>query len=509
MTSPLLELPSLTEIDAEIARRRRRPISPGALASTVSRGRWQHAAHLDLLDSKLLALSEGRIKRLIVTMPPRHGKSQLCSRYFPAWYLGMNPDHRVILCSYEAGFAAKWGGEARDLLSEHGPELFGVNVSDDTSARDDWKIEGREGGMVTSGVGGPITGRGANLLVIDDPVKNARDANSPTIRQAVWDWWQSTALTRLEPDASVLVIQTRWHKHDLAGRLLAEDPDERDGEDDEGWQVVNLPAIAESEGDALGRKIGEALWPGRWSAERLMRRMRRLGSYVWGALFQQRPTDPEGNYFKRTWFKAIEPNRVPRLERITRCWDLAATVQGENGNEDPDFLAGVKIGRGIDGTYYVLHCHADRTTPDGVEKTLLQTAHADGRDVSIRVEQEGAASGKIVRRHFSRMMDGWDFRFTGIPRASKFVRSGAFNAACERGDVVLVAGAWNEAFLDELCGFPTGAHDDKVDAAVGAYQDLVNESQMDDAVAEAWGKVVSNHRVETPREALLRQLQGR
>ncbi len=440
----------------------------------ISNGRWQHARHLDLLDTKLVALAEGRIKRLIVTMPPRHGKSQLGSRYFPAWYLGRYPDNRVILCSYEAGFAAKWGGEARDILNEHGQDLFGVRVSNETSARDDWRIEGREGGMITAGAGGPITGRGANLFVIDDPVKNARDANSQTVRQGIWDWWQSTALTRLEPDASVLVVQTRWHKQDLTGRLLGEDPEDADDDepDDERWEVLNLPAIAEGQGDALGRLTGEALWPERWPAARLEKRKRRLGGYVWGALYQQRPTDPEGNYFKRSWFNVVPPERAPRIVRAVRCWDLAATLEGENGNSDPDYLAGVKIGQGEDQRYYVLHVFAQRVSADGVEKTIQQFGHSDGRDVAIRIEQEGAASGKIVKSHFERMMDGWDCRFTGIPRGTKFVRSGPFNAACERGDVVLVAGAWNEPYLEELQSFPNGSHDDRVDASVGAYEAL-------------------------------------
>lgn len=489
-----LALPSLDEIRQERERRRVRPAGPAALAERASNGRWQHAAHLDLLDEKLVALAEGRIKRLIVTMPPRHGKSQLCSRYFPAWYLGTHPENRVILCSYEAGFAAKWGGEARDILSEHG-QLFGVRVSDETSARDDWRLDGREGGMVTAGAGGPITGRGANLLIIDDPVKNARDANSPTVRQAVWDWWQSTALTRLEPDASVLIIQTRWHKHDLAGRLLTEDPDEVDEADDERWEVLNLPALAESAGDELGRKPGDALWPQRWPAERLMRRMRRLGSYVWGALYQQRPTDPEGNYFKRSWFTVVEPERVPTLSRSCRCWDLAATVQGEKGNTDPDFLAGVKVGKGENGKYYVQHAHVERTTPEGVEKTIQQFGHSDGRTVAIRAEQEGAASGKIVAAHFSRLMDSWDFRFTGIPRNSKLTRSGPFNAACERGDVILVAGKWNEAFIEQLVSFPNGAHDDQVDAAVGAYTELAGAD-------EPWDEQAVQDAFDAPGETL-------
>lgn len=466
-----LPLEILRRAKIEYERRRAAPASPADLAERVSKGRWRRARHLDLLNEKLVALAEGRIKRLIVTMPPRHGKSQLCSRYFPAWFLGTRPDARVILCSYEAGFAANWGGQARDVLHDHGPALFGVRVSDATSARDDWRLEGHEGGMVTAGVGGPITGRGANLLVIDDPVKNARDANSPTVRDATFQWWQSTALTRLEPDASVLLIQTRWHKGDLAGRLIDEDAEGESDSDDETWQVLNLPALAEGP-DEMGRAEGEALWPERWPLARLLKRMRRLGRYVWGALFQQRPTDPEGGYFQTGWLEVIPPERVPAILSSVRCWDLAATLEGEGGNTDPDYLASSHVGEGEDGKYYILEMTADRLTPEGVEKQIKQCGVIDGRGVAIRIEQEGAASGKIVAYHFERMMDGWDCRFTGIPRTSKFVRSGPFNAACERGDVKMVRGTWNRAFLEQLAAFPNGSHDDMVDAAVGGYEAL-------------------------------------
>lgn len=303
-------LPSLKAIDAAIARRARRPKSSADLAEQASGGRWRHAAHLALLNQKLLALAEGTIKRLIVTCPPRHGKSQICSRYLPAWYLGTWPDRRVILCSYEAEFAATWGGQARDILEEHGPHLFGVSVREDARARHEWKLADHDGGMVTAGVGGPITGRGANLLILDDPIKNMEEALSRTYREKTWQWWQSTALTRLEPDGSVLVIVTRWHEDDLVGRLLKGDPEEADAAnpDDERWEILNLPALAEAD-DPLGREPGEALWPERYSAERLGRRRRRLGEYVWHALFQQRPGPSGGDLFQRAdfcWYRTTD-----------------------------------------------------------------------------------------------------------------------------------------------------------------------------------------------------------
>ena len=176
----------------------------------------------------------------MVTLPPRHGKSQLISQYFPAWYLGTFPDRRTILTSYEAGFAAGWGRRARDVLEEFGPEVFEVSVREDSSAADRWDINGHVGGMITAGVGGAITGRGADLLIIDDPVKNSEDAASKTMRDKAWEWYQSTAYTRLEPGGAIILVMTRWNEDDLAGRILKES--QTGGEK---WEVMNLPAIAE------------------------------------------------------------------------------------------------------------------------------------------------------------------------------------------------------------------------------------------------------------------------
>lgn len=458
-------------IDAEIARRAKRPQTPAALAQIASRGQWHVARHLSLLDEKLCDLAARKIKRLIVTMPPRHGKSQLCSRYFPAWYLGTHPNDRVILCSYEANFAAEWGGRARDVLDEYG-SLFGVKVRDDSSARDDWKITGREGGMVTAGVGGPITGRGANLLIIDDPVKNAAEAGSPTYRQRVWEWWTSTALTRVEPDGVVLLIMTRWNEDDLAGRLLRQNDDGED--DDERWDVLNLPAIAEDD-DQLDRKPGEALWEERWPLAKLKARMKRLGGYVWNALFQQRPSPEEGNVFKRAWFpESRRIDAAPRsATRAVRYWDLAATKQ--QPGTDPDYAVGCLMRTNGD-RFWICDVKRLRGSPNDIESTLISTAASDGPDVSVRVEQEPGASSKLYIDSLARRMNRYDLK--GIKSsADKVTRARPFAAACEREDVVLVRGEWNEQFVEELCKFPNATHDDQVDAASGAYAELTEDGE--------------------------------
>src|SRR5690606_1392037 len=262
------------------------------------------------------------------------------------------------------------------------------------------------------------------------------EANSPTVRQNVWDWFTSVALTRLGPEAVLLLIQTRWHPDDLTGRILKmmdTDPEFPR------FEVINLPAIAEGE-DAIGRKPGEALWPERYDEKWLDAQRRMVGSYVWGALYQGRPTMPEGGYFKRHWFdNTVE--RVPegRIEGQVRSWDLAATIEGEKGNSDPDWTVGVKLIK-VDGVTYVTDMVRVRQSPAAVERLVEMVAGRDGRATRIRMQQDPGQAGKQQVAHYARhVLPGYDFRGV-ISTLSKVSRAGAFNAACERGDVKLVRG---------------------------------------------------------------------
>lgn len=259
--------------------------TPACFASKVSRGRWRLVSHIDAIDRAIMDTIRRRSAPiLVIEAPPRHGKSELVSRYLPAWFLGRFPDKRVLLAAYGAGFARQWGRKARELLEEHGPSLFGVAVRGDLRSASEWGLVGREGGMVTSGVGGPMTGRGADLLIIDDPIKNSQQSDSETIRDSLWDWWQSTASTRIEPGGCAILIATRWNVDDLSGRLI------RDSESGNGQKVsrLRLPALAE-EHDVLGRSFGAALWPERYSSEYLERQRQALNPAWWQALYQQRP----------------------------------------------------------------------------------------------------------------------------------------------------------------------------------------------------------------------------
>jgi len=455
---------------------------------TPAESRWIHARHVDYLDQILVDLYSGVYRDLgyvgvIVEEPPRHGKSELCSHYNPAWYLGTRPDDRVILASYEATFAATWGRKARDTLTEYGKDVFGIEISPRSSAMDAWDVKGHKGGMFTAGAGGAITGKGANVLIADDLIKNAQEASSDLMRERLWEWWKTTFRTRLEPQGVIFVIGTRWHEDDVIGRLLAVQGDSREGEnhhlfdpDGDRYIRVRLPAIAEEpddefpDPDPLGRKPGEPLFPERWPAQALRPLM---GSSTWAALYQQRPVPKEGGLFNSKNFPLV-PTPAGRFKKLVRRFDLAATEK--RPGEDPDYTVGLLLGQHEDGNFYVLDIVRDRVSPEGVENILKRTLREDrmkyGSMVKFTVEREPGSQGKLYARHLAtRIFRGSNFR--AIPSTgSKMLRADTVAAASEREEVRLVRAPWNREFLHEVQHFPFGKHDDQVDALSGAYQDL-------------------------------------
>jgi predicted phage terminase large subunit-like protein len=396
----------------------------------------------------------------MVTMPPRHGKSELCSHYFPAWFLGNYPDREVILCSYEADFAASWGRKVRDTLTECQERgVFPVGPRGDVKAANRWQIASHRGGMVTAGAGGAITGRGADLLIIDDPFKNAQDANSETIRESVWAWWQSTASTRLSPGGVVLLVNTRWHLDDLSGRLLEYEP--------ERWQVVNFPAVAE-EADVLGRQPGDALWPQHYPLATLREMELVSGSYWWAALYQQRPVTRGGEMFRREWFRIGKP--AGHVLARVRYWDRAATAQ--KGSEDPDWTVGALVSRPADGAYCIEHVERFRGGPLECEQRIRQTAESDGRAVPVWMEQEPGSSGvDTIDNYRRRVLVGYSFRGDRVS-GDKESRADLWAAPAEAGLVSVAPGAWNSDFLAEVEQFPRGKKKDQVDAVSGAVKCL-------------------------------------
>ena len=430
-----------------------------------------HAKHVDYLDRILVDLCAGVYADegyfgVIIEEPPRHGKSELCSHYFPAWFLGAFPDRRVILASYEADFASSWGRKTRNTIEDYG-HWFGIEVDRRSSAADRWDLKGRKGGMITAGIRGSITGRGGHLLIVDDPIKNMEEAQSETIREKIWMGWKSTIRTRAEPGAIGLVIQTRWHEDDLVGRLL-----EDDDEDADKWIRVRMPAIAEEpdedfpDPDVLGRSPGEVLFPERITLQMLRPHM--ANEQVWAALYQQRPAPKEGSLFKVDDFPIV-PHPGGKFKKMVRFWDLAAS--DEKDGEDPDWTVGALLGLHYDGDIYILDIERFRMSQ--IEPRLNATKVRDGRVVRVRAEQEPGAHGKLYIKSLARSIyRGWAFR--GVrATGDKRLRAEVMAMAAERGEIKVVKGKWNKEFFKELRKFPYGTHDDQVDSCSGAYAELV------------------------------------
>ncbi len=441
-------------------------MTPAGLARMHSKGKWRLPPHLALLNRKLMRAARGNY-RLMVFMPPRHGKSELCSRYFPAWHIGVYPKRWIMLCSYESTFASTWGQRARDVLESVGDETFGVSVRADSRNRRLWETP-YGGGMITAGVGGPITGRGAHMVVIDDPVKNAEEAMSPVLRERNWDWYLSTLYTRLEPNASIVLLMTRWHEDDLAGKILEEAKRTNDP-----WDVMVLPAVCEEENDVLGRSEGDPLWPWRYDSKALADIKKTIrtkhGDRWWQALYQQRPSAPQGGLFKRFWF---EPRSdVPRMVDVVRYWDLAATEDGTPG--DPDWTVGCKLGRDELGCIWILDVTRLRGSPREVEDVIRRVTEVDGYSVNVCMEQEPGSSGKHVVDYYRRVVLKDYMVHLDKVSMNKVRRAEPLSARAEVGELKMVNAEWNQVFLDEMVSFPFGTHDDQVDAASGAYGFLV------------------------------------
>lgn len=431
----------------------------------LSEGRWHCAKHHEILNHKLLDLAAGRITRLAVFMPPRFGKSTLVSRYFPAWFLGTFPDSRVIQAGYGASFAASWGRHARNAIDDACKMgIFGVRVDPAKSSADEWDIEGHEGGMFCCGIGSGVTGRGADLLTIDDPVKSRAEAESLTYRERAWSWYTDDAYTRLQPGGRVLLAATRWHHDDMPGRILARD--EGRGE----WEVMCFPAFAEEEGDALGRALGEPLWPERFGTEFLNNRRLTLGSYGFSALYQQRPSPREGGMFKRHWFSIVDA--APAEGDRARGWDLAGT-EGAG-----DFTAGV---RGVkSGRYYIEDLRHEQLGPAGVRRLVRETAEQDGLAVRVSIPQDPGQAGKAQAQEFTKLLSGYRVH-TSSETGAKWLRAEAFAAQCEAGNVALVRAPWNEKYIDQFCEFKpdvTAQEDDIVDATSRMFAALVQDTGM-------------------------------
>lgn len=421
--------------------------------------------HCERLIAQLQRVADGELRRLMVFMPPRHSKSETVSRLFPAYYLRRYGARFVGLASYGADLAYTLSRAARGFFQigdgALDPSAFGVKHWQTLSG----------GGMWATGVGGPATGKGAHLAIVDDPVKDAEEAQSSAVQRRHADWWQSTWSTRFEPDAAAIVLQTRWNEADLAGWLLAREEDD----EPEGWHVLNMPAIAEEaradwpasvtlEPDP--RPVGAALCEERYPLERLRKVEARIGGYWFGALYQQRPAPRNGGLFGRT--VAIVPAAPAQLGRLLAYGDKAGAAEGKG-----DYTVFVLMAALLGGRYLILDVlrgqwpAAQRNAMVRERLTLWRQRWGQFRVV---IEQPPGL-GKESTEALIKDLAGFA-AFADPVRGDKVERAEPLAAQWQAGNVDLLAGPWNAAFLDELRAFPHGKHDDQVDATSGAFRQL-------------------------------------
>jgi predicted phage terminase large subunit-like protein len=444
-------------LTTELARRR-------LVEFTTYTAPWYRPAQVHrFLAAQLEAVERGDLRRLMVFMPPRTGKTEMLVRWL-AWCLGRHPDWPMLYTSYAADLAWEKSGDCRSVVSsEEYAECFGskrlievkaeaadVALAKDSRAVQRWKIAGKRGGLQAAGVGGPITGKGGALIVIDDPVKNRQEADSPAFRNSTWNWYTSTLRTRLEPGGRIVLVMTRWHEDDLAGRLLQRGQDDPQADQ---WHVVKLAGLAKA-GDPLGRPEGQALDPERYDRPALLQTKASIGERDWASLYDQEPRQEEGNVFKTAWLKYVD-GLPDGLENVTVAWDTAFESKKES-----DSSAAVLVAKGPGGWLYVQALENGQLEfPELVSAAKGLVERWPNADHIV----EGKASGKSLRQQM---------RASGIPLIEvpatddKVARAHSVTKYFEAGMVFLVRSGKSDALEHQLVTFPSSTHDDLVDAMV-------------------------------------------
>jgi predicted phage terminase large subunit-like protein len=411
--------------------------------------------HHKVMAKKFQEIAEGKCKRLIICMPPRHTKSEFGSYMLPAWFLGRYPDKKIIQCSNTAELAVGFGRKVRNLVDspQYAKVFPGVHLRQDSKAAGRWAVN-RTGEYFAIGVGGTVTGKGADLLIIDDPHSEQEAklaANTPEIFDNVYEWYTSGPRQRLQPGGSIVVIMTRWSKRDLVGRILKAST-EREGNDD--WEIIEFPAILPS---------GNPLWPEFWSLEELEALKSELPVGKWNAQYQQQPTSEEGAIVKREWWKIWEGERPPPCEFIIQSWDTAFTK-----NERSDYSACVTM-----GVFY------KDENPDDPNIILLDAYKARMEFPELKAKameyyREWEPDAFIVEAKASGAPLIFELRRMGIPVQEftptrgndKIVRINSVADLFASGKIWAPDRRWAEEVIEEMASFPSGEHDDMVDAMV-------------------------------------------
>ncbi len=487
---------------------------------------WVHEDICRRLERFSDDVEKGLSPRLMLLMPPRHGKSEIASKTFPAWHLGRFPDHEIIACSYNVGLAMGFSRKVQALLDDPAYQtVFETRLNPNHRAAEEWNVHGHLGGYVAAGVGGGITGKGAHVLIIDDPIKNAEEADSADIREKLWDWYGSTAYTRLAPGAGVLVIQTWWHDDDLAGRLQMAMT--QDSEADQ-FEIIKYPALSEQaeflntktdeivrvdtalgwdqsmfENDPEGysklmadaainaakraghapqelkylRPKGQALHTDRYDVKKLKRIKAVIPPRFWSALYQQNPVPDDGSYFTKDQFKRIAMPPAHALSdyvHVYQAWDFAISEKQQNDytvgsvglQDDLDQINVAEVVRFKSGDAFHI-VNAILATAKRWYHPSLILGFEDGqifRSIEALLKKRMEEEGFFVPYEVLR------------PTTDKMARARPLQGRMQQGKVFFNAnGEWYETVRNEMLRFPAGVHDDCVDSLAWLAQLIVGK----------------------------------
>jgi predicted phage terminase large subunit-like protein len=463
---------SQQEAAIELLKRRQARRSLTDFAKLVG---FEPAAHHRLLIESLEKVATGKVPRLMIFMPPGSAKSTYASILFPAWYLAQEDAGNVIAASHGTELAERFGRKVRGLVNEHATTL-GYTLSHDSSAAGRWETSSRRE-YYAAGVGVGIAGFRSKLSIIDDPFRSRQDADSKVTRDRVWEWFNDDLDTRLVPGGSQVLVMTRWHEDDLAGRLLNRG----------GWQVISIPAIA-NENDPLGRKPGEWLWEGQYGYADLLRKKHAESDVrSWSALYQQEPAPDSGDYFRREWL--VNVSNIPPRDalRVYGASDYAVTKDGG------DYTVHLVCGIDHDGNLYVLDLWRKQSdSAEWIEAWCDLILKWKPQEWAEEGGQINASIGPFLARR-AQERKAYTYRRQFPSRHDKSVRAQSIRARMSMTSLHLPnASPWRADFESELLRFPTAVHDDQVDA-LGLIGQLLDSIRAPSVSTPAQPKNVSGY----------------